>query len=91
MNFYFLKNKLLVFSFFFFCITLIGFFKYKNYFLFNDSSGISLYESKEIIKSKKFLNQRKKIKSLHFNSNDISKATSVRSNGTFKLHYNNAE
>ena len=50
-----------------------------------------MYESKEIIKSKKFLNQRKKIKSLHFNSNNIDQATSLRSNGPLKLHYDNAE
>ena len=91
MNFYIFKNKFYIFAVFFFCIPLIGFIKYKNYFLVNDSSGISLYKSKEIIKTKKFLNQRKKIKSLHINSNNIDNATSLRSNGPIKLHYRNAE
>ena len=87
MNFYFFfKKKFYIFALFFFC--LIGFIKYKNNFFIYDSSGIYLYESKEIIGSKKFLNRRKKIKSLYLTSNDIDKATSVRSNGPLKLHYN---
>ena len=90
-NFYIFKKKLYIFAVFFFLIPLIGFIKYKNYFLGNDSPGIFLDRSKEIIKTQKFLNQRKKIKNLHINYNNIGQATSLRSNGPIEFHYNNAE
>ena len=88
---FFLKNKFYILAFFIFCIPLIGFMKYQKYILIEDSSNIDLYEAKEIIESKKFLNRRKKINSIHLNSNDIDKATSVRRSGPLKLNYNKDE